>query len=89
MCIDEAMEFSTIVKVTCKEGRIITIKFTSTESKNVWLDHFVVIVDIHREKTKHAKLMMMSGLEEQPTTSASDTNGQPVTTPSDGSDISS
>lgn len=51
MTIDEAREYSTIVKVTCKGGRIITIKFDSTESKSLWLDHFVVIVAAHRQKT--------------------------------------
>jgi hypothetical protein len=79
MTIDEAREYSTIVKVTCQavrhallrrlfshsvlfgsfaavfahhtQGRIITIKFDSTENKSLWLDHFVVIVAAHRQKT--------------------------------------
>jgi hypothetical protein len=33
------------------QGRIITIRFDSTENKSVWLDHFVVIVAAHRQKT--------------------------------------
>lgn len=53
MTIDEAREYSTIVKVTCREGRIITIKFDSSESKSAWLSHFVAIVAAHRQRTAH------------------------------------